>query len=61
MFLRKTFRPCSICMSQLTKLTVETIKIPDRNMINSSLLKRDPKGLLNNSIFKILLADEHIP
>ena len=48
-------------MSQLTKLTVETIMIPDTNMINSSLLNRDLKGLLSHSTFKILLADEHIP
>ena len=61
MFLRKTFRPCSICMSELTKLTVETIRIPDTNMIYSSLLNRDPKGLLSHSTFKILLTDEHIP
>ena len=61
MFLRKTFRPCSICMSQLTKLTVETIRIPDTNMINGSLLNRDQKGLISHSTFKILLTDEHIP
>ncbi len=61
MFLRKTFRPCSICMTQLTKVTVETIRIPDTNMINSSLLNREPKGLLSHSTFKILLTDEHIP
>ena len=48
-------------MSQLTKLTVETIRIPDTNMINSSLLNRDPKDLLSHSTFKILLTDEHIP
>ena len=48
-------------MSQLTKLTVETIRIPDTNMISSSLMNRDRKGLLSHSTFKILLADEHIP
>ncbi len=48
-------------MSQLKKLTVETIWIPDTNMINSSLLNREPKGLFSHSIFKILLADENIP
>ena len=48
-------------MSQLTKLTVETIRIPDTNKINSSLLNRDQKGLLSHSTFKILLTDEHIP
>ena len=48
-------------MSQLTKLMVETIRIPDTNMINSSLLNRDPEGLMSHSTFKILLTDEHLP